>query len=87
MSNSGRKKLRTSRTLHRTDNAAYQKIIAMGAAAIPLLLAELKRAPDDWFLALHAITGSDPVPKRIRGDVGKMAVAWLRWGRKQGFRV
>ena len=33
---------------------AYQEIIGMGERAVPLLLAELKRVPDDWFWALHA---------------------------------
>src|SRR5438128_6698242 len=35
---------------------AYQEIIAMGKGVIPLLLAELKREPNDWFWALHALT-------------------------------
>src|ERR1700687_2113157 len=33
---------------------AYQEIIGMGEGAVSLLLAELKRDPDDWFWALHA---------------------------------
>jgi hypothetical protein len=41
---------------------AYQEIIGMGEVAVPLLLAEMRREPDDWFWALHAITGAKPVP-------------------------
>ena len=39
---------------------AYQQIIEMGQAAVPLLLAELQRELDFWFAALHAITGANP---------------------------
>jgi len=59
---------------------AYQEIIGMGNAAIPLLLAEMRREPDDWFWALRAITGADPVPAESRGNVQEMSDAWLRWG-------
>jgi hypothetical protein len=43
---------------------AYQQIIGMGDAAVPLILQELERAPDHWFWALNAIIGVDPVPER-----------------------
>jgi hypothetical protein len=65
---------------------AYQEIIALGAAAIPLLLRELDREPDHWFRALHALTGADPVPPTSRGKVREMAEAWLHWGREQGYK-
>lgn len=68
-------------------HTAYQEIIGMGKAAIPLLLAELKREPDDWFWALHAITGAKPVPDESRGKLQEMADAWLRWGHDQGYCV
>ncbi len=64
---------------------AYQQIIGMGPAAVPLLLRELERAPDHWFWALKAITGTDPVPPEQRGKLSEMASAWLRWGRDQGY--
>jgi hypothetical protein len=44
-----------------TLSRQYQEIIGMGERAVPLLLAELKREPDDWFWALHAITGASPL--------------------------
>jgi hypothetical protein len=66
---------------------AYQEIIGMGMAAIPLLLAELNREPDDWFWALHAITGASPVPAESRGNVRQMADAWIQWGCSQGYQV
>ena len=47
---------------------------------------ELDREPDYWFWALQAITGEDPVPPAHRGDLSKMAAAWIRWGKQQGYR-
>jgi hypothetical protein len=64
---------------------AYQRIIGMGEAAVPLLLAELEREPDHWFWALHAITGADPVPEQSRGNLKRMSEAWLEWGKQQGY--
>jgi hypothetical protein len=66
---------------------AYQEIIGMGKAAIPLLLTELRREPDDWFWALHAITGAQPVPGESRGRLTEMTTAWLQWGLAQGYQV
>jgi hypothetical protein len=65
---------------------AYQEIIGMGAAAIPLLLRELEQDPHYWFWALQAITGEDPVPVEMRGNVAEMIQAWLRWGKEKGYR-
>ncbi len=59
----------------------------MGHSAIPFLLAELAREPDDWFWALHAITGTNPVSAECRGNLRKMADAWLQWGTDQGFTI
>jgi hypothetical protein len=67
----------------------YQKLIGMGPAAVPLILEELRRElktgePDDWFVALWAITdGENPVPLESRGKLREMAVAWLEWGSRQ----
>ena len=63
---------------------AYQRIIGMGSAVIPYLLRELERKPEQWFWALRAITGADPVAPEQRGKVKAMAEAWLRWGRENG---
>jgi hypothetical protein len=68
-------------------NPAYQEIIGMGERAVPLLLAELHREPDDWFWALHAITGANPVPLASRGNLCAMAEAWIQWGREKGYTV
>ena len=68
------------------DLPAYQAIINMGQAAVPLILGELRREPDHWFTALKRITGEDPVPADARGDIVRMAEAWLKWGDVHGYR-
>jgi hypothetical protein len=52
--------------------------------AVPLLLAELRREPDHWFVALQAITGTNPIPPSVCGDVENMTEAWLHWGEQHG---
>ena len=64
---------------------SYRQIVNMGRNAVPLLLAELERQPDHWFLALYEITGADPVPKESRGRINEMAAAWVKWGKESGF--
>jgi hypothetical protein len=67
----------------RTNHPAYQRIIALGDAAIPLILLELKARPAHWFNALSAITrisfGKDKV-----SDVKKATATWLKWGKQHG---
>jgi hypothetical protein len=71
----------------RALHPAYQEIIDMGECVVPLLLAELRREPDDWFWALHAITGANPVPESSRGNLRAMADAWILWGSEKGHKV
>ena len=63
---------------------AYQQIIGMGPQAVPFLLRELRVEPYQWFWALKAITGVDPVPPSSAGRVREMADCWLRWGHEEG---
>jgi hypothetical protein len=63
---------------------AYRAIVGLGKPVVPLLLAELEREPDHWFIALHELTGAEPVPEEARGRIEEMAVAWIEWGRKNG---
>jgi hypothetical protein len=62
----------------------YQRIIGMGWSAVPLILEELRRAPDQWFWALEKITDANPVPAEAAGRVRQMAQAWIKWGEEQG---
>jgi len=64
---------------------AYQQIIGMGRAALPWIFAELRREPDQWFWALKAITGADPVAEADRGKVRVMSQAWLNWAKEHGY--
>jgi hypothetical protein len=63
---------------------AYQRIIGMGPIAVPFILRRLAVEPGQWFWALRAITGADPVSEEQRGRAKQMATAWLSWARDQG---
>ncbi len=65
----------------------YQGIIGLGPPVVPLILAELKHEPDQWFWALEVITEEDPVPAEAKGRVSLMAQAWLEWDRQRGHIV
>ena len=67
------------------NHPAYQEIIGMGPAAIPLLLRELQERGDHWFMALYALSGENPVPREYAGRVPKMRAHWLEWGREKGY--
>jgi len=65
----------------------YQQIIGLGAIAVPLILAELRRETDHWFWALEAITGENPVfegSRRRRRSSGRSLVA-LGTGERAGW--
>jgi hypothetical protein len=62
----------------------YQRIIGMGMPVVPLILEEMRREPDQWFWALEAITGENPVPAEAAGKVRLMTQAWIEWGRQRG---
>lgn len=63
-------------------HAAYQRIIGLGPAAVPLILRRLLEEPNYWFWALTSITGQDPAEGEatLHGATEK----WLTWGRKHG---
>lgn len=65
--------------------ASYLKIIGMGPEAIPLVLQEMQREPDQWFVALNALTDADPVPPEHRGNFNQIVSDWLSWGRVNGY--
>ncbi len=66
---------------------AYQEIIALGPAVLPLLFRDLEQTHDGHLSgALAKITGAHPVPEEHYGKIRKIAEAWLRWGRENGYR-
>jgi hypothetical protein len=74
-----------SSTNQMSMHPAYQQIIGMGEAVVPLLLRELERKSGQWFWALKAITREDPVPPKFRGRTKEMIRLWLDWGRQKGY--
>lgn len=64
---------------------AYDKITSMGYAVVPLILQELVREPDHWFIALNRITNENPVKEDARGKLVEMATAWVEWGKRKGY--
>lgn len=65
---------------------AYQQIIGLGMAAVPLILRKVEEEMGHWSWALHAITCDDPVPAEDAGNMRKMQEAWLRWAAERGWR-
>jgi hypothetical protein len=71
----------TDRSMH----LAYQQIIGLGPDAVSLILRELERETDDWFWALAAITGENPIPRGAEGKLSEMRAAWVQWGTEHGY--
>ena len=65
---------------------AFQEIIRLGEAVVPLMLRDLAERPRYWVWALPGITGENPVPPADRGNLRKMTEAWLHWGKEHGYR-
>jgi hypothetical protein len=76
----------TSSVTDMITHPAYQKIIGMGKGVVPFIISELRadgEEPDHWFWALRILTDVDPVRPEDRGDIVKMANAWLEWAEKE----
>lgn len=71
-----------STSFHKSINQNYLQIIAMGKPALPLILKELKREPNHWFIALKTISKQNPVLPEHMGNIKKMREDWLNWGEK-----
>ncbi|HVA51720.1 MAG TPA: hypothetical protein VNH11_35595 [Pirellulales bacterium] len=68
-----------SNVTKRATHPAYQKIIGMGPAVVPCILLDLaEQGPNDWFWALTAITGENPIGEEIAGNMKAMTEAWLQ---------
>ncbi|MCC6929955.1 MAG: hypothetical protein IT359_13315 [Gemmatimonadaceae bacterium] len=64
---------------------AYQRIIGLGPAVIPLIAEALRDEPHFWFDALTALTGADPVTDAHRGSLIDMTADWLAWLAQRGY--
>ena len=77
--------MHVSRPEEKILHPAYLRIIGLGPDAIPLILAELERELGFWFWALEAISGEDPVPDDLQGDMERMRSVWIQWGYASGY--
>jgi hypothetical protein len=66
-------------------NKNYLSVIAMGKAAIPFILRELKGEARLWFPALRVLTGQEEIGKEYAGNFRRMADAWIEWGSQNGY--
>jgi len=75
----------TSSTQEVVLNSSYQRIIAMGKPAIPLILKDLKQEGGRWFWALRILCECNPVQEQFLGNYEKMRSTWLAWGRSNHY--
>ncbi len=66
------------------SHPAYLRILALGRAALPLILKDLQQGGGHWFSALRAVAREDPVPPEHRSLPRLMREDWLRWGAEKG---
>lgn len=66
-------------------NDSYQQIIGMGKDIIPLILKEYARELDHWAWALKAITGFNPVPRDVWGNLELEREYWFTWAIFNGY--
>lgn len=62
---------------------SYQRIVALGSAAVPFVLRELAERGGHWFWALHRMTGVDL--SQPDDTVRQLRERWLAWGRERGY--
>jgi hypothetical protein len=69
-----------------TGHPTYQELIGLGQPALPFLFRDLEQTGDGHLSkALAVITSAHPVPAEDRGQVRKVAEAWLRWAKENGY--
>lgn len=64
---------------------AYQRIMAMGPAVIPLILEDLSRKPAHWFWALHNLVPPGKDPAKGLTNIRAATDAWVKWGKEEGY--
>jgi len=60
---------------------AYQRIMAMGKDAIPLILKDLSKEQGHWFWALHNLVPPGDDPAAGTTTIRDATRAWLEWGK------
>src|SRR5881397_4365217 len=64
---------------------AFQEILGMGEAVVPLMLRDLEERPRLWVWALPKITGIDLAPPSDGGNIAVMSQLWLHWAKEHGY--
>ncbi len=67
------------------SHSAYQEIISMGQAVVPLILWELVIDPDWWFMALDSLVDTPPPLEGDDGDLMRLSAKWVDWGESNGY--
>lgn len=62
---------------------AYQRIMAMGEVAIPLILEELQSEGGHWFWALQHLTEENPADGVLEIEAARNR--WVSWGEDRGY--
>lgn len=75
-----------SSTAVQNNHPAYQKMIGLGPAVVPLLLRDMEEHHTHWFYALREITGANPIPPSSTGNIPRMVETCLRWARDNGYQ-
>lgn len=68
-----------SSLLLRCSHPAFVEIVAMGWPVVPLIVEEIRKAPDAVFCALPRITGASVMHRRGRGRTDESCRAWVAW--------
>jgi hypothetical protein len=70
----------------RDNHPAYREVIKLGPEVLPYLLRDLEDNHTHWCCALSEITGVDPSPPTVAGNIPKLVEAWLSWAKEQGYQ-
>lgn len=65
------------------ENQWYEKIIEMREKVVPLILFELNKEFNHWFVALSKITGQNLI--HSKDNFFSIRRKWLQWGTRNGY--
>jgi hypothetical protein len=60
---------------------AFEQIVGMGVAVVPLLLERVASGESEWIYALKCISGVQAETTEMQGDEDQVVQAWIQWGR------
>jgi hypothetical protein len=69
---------------HDTKHPAFRRIIALGDAAIPLILEDINNEPNWIVIALRELVPDGPDISAVSGRLGPICDRWLEWARAKG---